>query len=59
MNEAIGVGQRVAQDVQGLAQIRTSLWFTRVGPEQEREALTGMGGMAIDDQVGKKRLQPG
>jgi hypothetical protein len=45
--------------VQDLAQVRVRLTLGRVGPEQERQALTRLRHVAVEQQVGKQRFGPG
>ena len=52
---ALGVGQRVAQRVQHLAQVRARLRLARVRPQQEREPLPGVRLAAVHEQVGEQR----
>jgi hypothetical protein len=55
----VGVGQGAAQDVQQVAQVGPGLGLAGVGPEQERQALAGLGRLAVEQQVGEQRLGPG
>ena len=57
-DQAVRVRQRAAQVVQDLAQVRMRLALSRVGPEQERHALTRLRHVAVEQQVGKQRFGP-
>jgi hypothetical protein len=45
--------------VQQVAQVGAGLGLAGVGPEQERQALAGLGRLAVEQQVGEQRLGPG
>ena len=57
-DQAVRVRQRAAQVVQDLGQVRMRLALSRVGPEQERQALTRLRRVAVEQQVGKQRFGP-
>ena len=58
-DQAVRVRQRAAEVVQDLAQVRVRLAFGRVGPQQERQALTRLRHVAVEQQVGQQRFGPG
>jgi hypothetical protein len=55
----VGVGQGVPQDVQQVAEVGAGLGLAGVGPEQEGQALAGLGRLAVEQQVGEQRLGSG
>jgi hypothetical protein len=59
LQEPVGVGQGPAQDVQQVAQVGPGLGLAGAGPEQEGQALAGLGRLAVEQQVGEERLGPG
>jgi hypothetical protein len=59
LQEPVGVGQGPAQDVEQVAQVGPGLGLAGVGPEQEGQALAGLGRLPVEHQVGEQRLGPG
>jgi hypothetical protein len=57
LQEAIRVRQSVAQLMQQLAQVGARLSLTGVRPEQKREVLAQLWGIAVQNQVGEQRMQ--
>jgi hypothetical protein len=56
VDEPVGVGQGAPQRVEDLAQVRLRLGIRGVGPKQERDALSRLGRVAVQQQVGEERL---
>jgi hypothetical protein len=54
LDQVIRVRQGTAQVVQDLAQVRVRLALGRVGPEQERQALTRLRSVTVEQQVGEQ-----
>ena len=54
----VDVGQRAAQGVQQLAEVRVRLGFGRVGPERGREPPAGLG-LGVQHQVREEQLGAG
>jgi hypothetical protein len=59
LEEPVGVGQGPAQDVEQVAQVGPGLGLAGVGPEQEGQALAGLGRLPVEHQEGEQRLGPG
>jgi hypothetical protein len=53
IDEAVSLGQRTAQLMQDVAQVRVRLALGRVGPQQKRQALTRLRRVAMQQQVGQ------
>jgi hypothetical protein len=59
LEEPVGAGQGPAQDVEQVAQVGPGLGLAGVRPEQEGQALAGLGRLPVEHQVGEQRLGPG
>ncbi len=58
-DEAVGIGQRPAQQVQLPAEVGQRLGVARLGPQRERELIARDGSIAVHQQIGDERLEPG
>jgi hypothetical protein len=58
LEEPVEVGQGLAEVVQHVAQVGPGLRLAGVGPEQEGQALPGLGRLPVQQQVGEQRLRP-
>lgn len=56
---AVGAGQRMAQVVEELTEIRERLCLGGVRPEEESDSTALLRGPPVQDQIGEERLQPG
>ncbi|HRE28774.1 MAG TPA: hypothetical protein PK954_19175, partial [Anaerolineales bacterium] len=53
------LGQGVTKLIEQIAQIGASLWFSRIGPKQESEALAQRRRIHMQRQKAEQGLQPG
>jgi hypothetical protein len=58
LEEAVCVGKRPPELVQHVAQVRPGLRLGRVGPQEERQPLARLRGVAMQEQVAEQRLGP-
>ena len=56
--EALRIGQRVAQLVEDLPEVVARLRLARVRPEDEGQVLAQLRRVAVQEQVGEQRVQP-
>lgn len=49
-------GQGAPEGVEDVAQVRPRLRLCRVGPEEEREVLSNLGCLAMEEEVGEERF---
>jgi len=57
LQQAFTVGQGAPQEKELFAQVGARLCFTGIGPEEKGQMLAGLGGVGVERQIAKQRLQ--
>src|SRR5690348_3312778 len=57
IEKTVGIGQRMAQVMERLAQVVACLHLSRIRPEQVGKMLAGLWGVAMQQQISEHRMQ--